>query len=28
VSTLLITPMAPDHESRVRLIEKVRDLAG
>jgi len=27
VSTLLITPMAPDHAGRVRLIEKVRALA-
>jgi len=27
VSTLLITPMAPDHQGRVRLIEQVRALA-
>src|SRR5690242_16331683 len=27
VSTLLITPMAPDHEGRLRLIERVRALA-
>jgi F420-dependent oxidoreductase-like protein len=27
VSTLLITPMAPGHEGRIRLIEKVRALA-
>jgi F420-dependent oxidoreductase-like protein len=28
VSTLLITPMAPDHEGRLRLIEQVRALAN
>ena len=28
VSTLLVTPMAPTHEGRVRLIEQVRVLAG
>jgi alkanesulfonate monooxygenase SsuD/methylene tetrahydromethanopterin reductase-like flavin-dependent oxidoreductase (luciferase family) len=27
VSTLLVTPMAPDHEGRVRLIEQVRAMA-
>jgi alkanesulfonate monooxygenase SsuD/methylene tetrahydromethanopterin reductase-like flavin-dependent oxidoreductase (luciferase family) len=27
VSTLLITPMAPDHKGRLRLIERVRAMA-
>jgi F420-dependent oxidoreductase-like protein len=28
VTTLNVTPLAPDHAGRVRLIERVRDLAG
>jgi hypothetical protein len=28
VTTLNVTPMAPTHEERVRLIEQVRDLAN
>jgi F420-dependent oxidoreductase-like protein len=28
VTTLTVTPLAPDHNGRVRLIERIRDLAG